>query len=195
MRSVRLLIFGMVFGIAADSRAADQHKDLKPQFHTSDRCLACHNGLITASGKDVSIGFNWRSSIMANSSRDPYWQASVRRETIDHPEAKPDIEDECSVCHMPIVRYEAKVHGKQAEVFTHLPLNTDSPEQKQASDGVSCAVCHQITKERFGTPESYNGGFVVRGPDETGTRTEYGPFEIEKGHVRIMRTSTEGYRP
>ena len=36
-------------------------KELKPQFHTSDRCLACHNGLTTASGKDVSIGFAWRA--------------------------------------------------------------------------------------------------------------------------------------
>jgi len=51
----------------------------QPEFHTSDRCLACHNGLRTPAGEDVSIGFAWRSSIMGNSSRDPYWQASVRR--------------------------------------------------------------------------------------------------------------------
>jgi hypothetical protein len=49
-------------------------------FQTSDRCIACHNGLSTPSGQDVSIGFAWRASIMANSSREPYWQASVRRE-------------------------------------------------------------------------------------------------------------------
>ena len=187
-----LLVAGLGAG---EALAGDKARRDLPQFQTSDRCFACHNGLTTSAGQDVSIGFNWRSSIMANSSRDPYWQASVRRETIDHPEARPDIEDECSVCHMPIVRYEAKVRGKLAEVFPHLPLNLDTPEQKQASDGVSCAVCHQITKERFGKPESYNGGFVVQGPDETGTRAEYGPFEIEKGHVRIMRTSSEGYRP
>lgn len=88
-----------------------QHQKLEPEFQTSDRCIACHNGLTTPSGKDVSIGFDWRASIMANSSRDPYWQASVRRETIDHPEAKAAIEDECSVCHMPITRYEAKLRG------------------------------------------------------------------------------------
>ena len=78
-------------------------------FQTSDRCIACHNGLTTASGEDVSIGFDWRASIMANSSRDPYWQASVRRETMDHPAATADIEDECSLCHMPMMRYDAKV--------------------------------------------------------------------------------------
>src|ERR687897_923191 len=54
-----------------------------PHFETSENCMACHNNLTTASGEDVSIGSSWRGSIMANSSRDPYWQASVRRETVD----------------------------------------------------------------------------------------------------------------
>src|SRR3982074_3644094 len=51
----------------------------KPRFQTSDRCMACHNGLTTPSGEDISIGFDWRSSMMANSSRDPYWQGPARR--------------------------------------------------------------------------------------------------------------------
>ena len=55
-------------------------------FHTSHECMACHNGLTTPTGEDVSIGVSWRASMMANSSRDPYWQASVRRELADHPE-------------------------------------------------------------------------------------------------------------
>src|SRR5215469_17751795 len=62
--------------------------EFKPEFHTSDRCQACHNGLTTRSGEDISIGFDWRSSLMANSARDPYWQASVRREDMEHPESK-----------------------------------------------------------------------------------------------------------
>jgi len=36
-------------------------------FRTSDRCVACHNGLKTSEGEDISIGSQWRSSIMANS--------------------------------------------------------------------------------------------------------------------------------
>ena len=54
-------------------------------FLTSHDCCACHNGLTTPTGEDVSIGVSWRASMMANSSRDPYWQAAVRREIIDHP--------------------------------------------------------------------------------------------------------------
>lgn len=187
---IALLCAQIVFAITSI-----QPKRNEPQFQTSDRCLACHNGLSTASGADISIGFHWRATMMANSSHDPYWQGSVRREVTDHPESQPKIEDECSICHMPITRYEAKLRGKTGQIFAHLPLSTDDAEQRQAADGVSCSVCHQITKEKLGTPESYNGGFVVHPPDADGLRTEYGPFEIQKGRVTIMRSSTEGYRP
>jgi hypothetical protein len=185
-----LLSTGILF-----AASAIQPKKNEPQFQTSDRCLACHNSLLNAAGEDVSIGFHWRASIMANSSRDPYWQASARREVIDHPEAQANIEDECSVCHMPITRYESKLRGKTGEIFAHLPIDTDDVEHRQAADGVSCSVCHQITKDKLGTRESYNGGFVVHGPDADGRHAEYGPFDIQRGLQTIMRSSTQGYRP
>ncbi len=174
---------------------AEKQKELKPAFQTSDRCLACHNGLITPSGKDVSIGFDWRSSIMANSARDPYWQASVRREDIDHPESKAVIEDGCADCHMPIARYESKLQGHPGEVFAHLPFDSDPRKNAPAEDGVSCSVCHQIGKDRLGTPESFNGGFVVDSPQSKEDHPEYGPFAIQNGQARIMQTSTGGFRP
>ena len=192
--TARLLVAGFVLCVTALVFAADR-APLAPQFHTSDRCVACHNGLTTASGQDVSIGFDWRASIMANSSRDPYWQASVRRETIDHAQSTADIEDECSVCHMPIARYEAKVSGQRGQVFAHLPFAAANANGRQAADGVSCSVCHQISTERLGTRESFNGGFVVKAPETPDARPEYGPFEVEPGHRRIMLTSSEGYRP
>ncbi len=170
-----------------------QHAELKPEFQTSDRCVACHNGLTTPDGKDISIGIDWRSSIMGNSSRDPYWQGSVRRESIDHPQVKEVVEDECSVCHMPITRYEAKLQGKTGEVFRFLPLSKNGT--KQARDGVSCAVCHQISGDKLGTKESFNGGFVVDAPKAKDNRPEYGPFVVDAGHQRIMETSTGGFRP
>jgi hypothetical protein len=175
------------------TRAAAQKPE--PKFQTSDRCIACHNELTTPSGQDVSIGFEWRASIMANSSRDPYWQASVRRESIDHPQAQAGIEDECSVCHMPIPRYEAKLRGRLGEVFSHLPFNTKKEAGRQAEDGVDCSLCHQIGKERLGTRESFNGGFVIDLPTDNGQHHEYGPFDIQSGNQHIMQTSTGGFRP
>ena len=189
----RALALGLVACVSAIVFAADPAP--VPQFHTSDRCVACHNGLLTASGEDVSIGFDWRASIMGNSSRDPYWQASVRRETIDHKTSTAAIEDECSVCHMPITRYNARVRGEHGRVFAHLPFAADDKEGRDAADGVSCAVCHQISQERLGARESFNGGFVVQAPAAGEARPEYGPFDPEPGHRRIMLTSTEGYRP
>jgi hypothetical protein len=179
--------------VATTIRAADSKPTV--EFHTSDRCVACHNGMRTASGEDMSIGFDWRASMMANSSRDPYWQASVRRETIDHPNAAADIEDECAVCHMPIVRYEAKVRGQRARIFAHLPFDRGDDERMKAADGVSCAVCHQISTEKLGTADSFNGGFVVQPAVDPAARPEYGPYEVDKGHRRIMLSSTEGYQP
>ena len=45
--------------------------------------MACHNTLSTSAGEDISFGTAWRASMMANSARDPYWHAAVRREIID----------------------------------------------------------------------------------------------------------------
>src|SRR6478735_4606778 len=98
--------------MAAGSALLASGADKKQQnFQTSDRCFACHNNLYTPAGEDVSIGLSWQTSIMANSGRDPYWQAGVRRETMDHPESKKAIEDECTICHMPMMRYQAHYEG------------------------------------------------------------------------------------
>ena len=58
-------------------RARESHQR-GPLFADARDCLACHNNLTTPAGEDVSIGATWRSSMMANSARDPYWQATVR---------------------------------------------------------------------------------------------------------------------
>jgi len=119
----------------------------------------------------------------------------VRRESIDHPESVAAIEDECSVCHMPITRFEAKVEGHKGQIFSHLPFDQDKKDNAKAEDGVSCSVCHQIAKDKLGTAESFNGGFVVNPPASKGEHPEYGPFAIDNGRQRIMHTSSAGFRP
>ena len=158
-------------------------------FQTSDRCMACHNGLSTPTGEDISIGVNWRTSIMGNAGRDPYWMGSVRREMIDHPTATKLIGDECTICHMPMMRYEAKLAGGEGDPFSHLPPDPDKLSDRLATDGVSCSVCHQITPEGLGKPESFVGGFKIDPSLPPGQRHEYGQFDIDKGHTRIMNSS------
>ncbi len=173
-------------------RGGNKKSSSTPEFRTSDRCVACHNGMKTKAGEDFSIGLDWRSSIMANSSRDPYWQASVRRETLDHPESSVVIQDECSHCHMPIVEYQARVQDKKAEIFSHLPFNADNKGNAEAVDGVSCSVCHQISKKNLGTRASFVGNFVIDSPEVPNQRPEHGPFVIDAGHQRVMQSSTGG---
>ena len=102
--------------------------DPTDNFRTSDRCIACHKGVSATDGTDVSIGFDWRASMMANSARDPYFQAAVRREVMDYPEAAADIEGECSRCHMPMAAVAAMQEGQSAAVFANLPIGeADGP--------------------------------------------------------------------
>jgi hypothetical protein len=171
---------------AAAAGAASSHT---AEFQTSDRCVACHNGMVNSKGDEFSIGLDWRVSLMANSSRDPYWQASVRRETMDHAPAGAAIEDECTACHMAIPHYKSKQSGQLTPVFANLPLN------QEHADGVSCSVCHQIAAEKLGTAASYNGNFVVNGPAADGARPEFGPYDIATGLQQVMRSSTAGYQP
>ena len=161
------------------------------EFATSDNCLACHNGLISSNGEDVSIGVAWRASMMANSSRDPYWQASVRRETLDHPSHADAIQDECAICHMPMARAAAHASGGRGRVFSLAPGGRgDSDEHRLAADGVSCTLCHQIGPERLGTRESFVGGFTLAPRTPDGLRI-FGPYDIERGLKRTMHSATD----
>jgi hypothetical protein len=169
-------------------------------FSHSENCMACHNNLITPSGEDVSIGATWRSTMMANSARDPYWQAGVRRETMDHPTHSAAIQDECAGCHMPMATRIAREGGGRGEVFAHLPLapspspsvsarqSTHTELRRLAADGVSCSVCHQISKEHLGTRESFNGGFVIEPTPDSGVRPIFGPYRVDAGRKTIMRS-------
>ncbi|MBN2241999.1 MAG: hypothetical protein JW793_04860 [Acidobacteria bacterium] len=164
-------------------------------FITSDGCMACHNGLTAPSGMDVSIGTDWRASMMANSARDPYWQAAVRREVMDHPAAAKAIENECSICHMPMARYEAKTAGTPFGIFVNLQrAAAGSRAAMLAFDGVSCTACHQIENEGLGVRESFTGGFVIDTDLQIGGRSVFGPFAVDEGRRTIMRSSS-GFIP
>ena len=167
------------------------HADPDVLFKTGGNCTPCHNSLTTASGEDVSIGGSWRASMMANSARDPYWQAAVRREAMDHPSAAADIEDECATCHMPMSRATARANQRKGRVFAHLPvIDHDAEEDALAHDGVSCTMCHQISSEKLGTRESFVGGFVVAGK-QPAPRPIFGPFDVDRGLTTVMRSSAE----
>src|SRR5664279_2737893 len=104
MKSHTAILFGFPLSLLVMTGSKTAAAEL---FLTSDNCMACHNGLYTANGDNVSIGFDWRGTMMASAARDPYWQASVRRELSDHPQSAKAIENECSRCHMPMANVQA----------------------------------------------------------------------------------------
>ncbi len=187
--NIWVLAGGMPAGEDPQRAAAGPARHL---FTTSDQCMACHNGLMTPAGQDVSIGTHWRTSMMANAARDPYWQAAVRREVLDHPTAQAEIENECSACHMPMARFEAKAAVTKGEIFAHLPLaGKDGRSDRLAADGVSCTMCHQIREEGLGRRESFTAGFAVDTMLPMGRRMIFGPVEVDRGRTRIMRSASE----
>lgn len=160
-------------------------------FQTAEACMSCHNNLVTPSGEDISFGISWRASMMANSARDPYWHAAVRREVMDHPTAQAAIENECSTCHMPMAHYQNMTNGEMTGVFANLPATQALTLQNLlAVDGVSCTSCHQITEERFGTRESFVGRFDIDISQPMGNRTIYGPYPVDAGRATIMHSSS-----
>jgi hypothetical protein len=184
-----LAILALNLNTTSPARAAEE--PVPDLFVTSDRCLACHNGIISAAGHDVSIGANWQASMMAHASRDPYWQAAVRRECLEHPTAQAAIQNECAGCHMPMSRYHAKANGKLGSVFDHLPVaRAQTPAAQLAADAVSCTLCHQITPEHLGQKESFTAGFVVDHEKLLGQRAIYGPYDVDKGRTRVMQSSS-----
>lgn len=174
-------------------------------FTTSTHCIACHSQVRAPSGEDISIGYQWRASIMANSARDPYWQASIRRETMDHPAAAAAIEDKCATCHMPMQRFQARAEGLRGQVLKYLAGVSDGSAMEEpegelegakdikaalAADGVGCTLCHQIQPGNLGKPSSFDGGFLIDTAKKPEEREVFGPYDApDKGRKRIMHSS------
>jgi hypothetical protein len=159
-------------------------------FRTAAHCATCHTNMKSAKGENASIVGDWRASVMANAARDPYWQGSVRRETLDHPQASAAIQTECATCHMPLEFLADKAEGHGTDVFKRLPLRAGDPDDG-AADGVSCTVCHQIQSAGLGTAATYSGSFNVAAPG-TEPRPIFGPFESAVTIGKIHAVST-GY--
>lgn len=134
-------------------------------FAGSGECAFCHDDLTSTSGEDVSIANEWRSTMMANAAKDPFWRAKVSHEIIAVPGNKEIVETTCTRCHAPAGNIEAHYNGQNyysIEEMENDPL---------ALDGVTCTVCHQIPQESMG---NISGNFQI-GED----RLIWGPYSFE----------------
>ncbi|HHM21908.1 MAG TPA: hypothetical protein ENJ20_07770, partial [Bacteroidetes bacterium] len=154
-------------------------------FAASGVCVKCHGydtagiASVNMSGADINVVDDWRSTMMANAARDPFWRAKVSHEVLLFPQHKQAIEDKCTACHAPLAHFNARHTGQPPYSMAEL---ADDP---MALDGVSCLACHQMSADSLGL--SFSGEVRYDTFD-----VAYGPYENPL--VSPMLTET-GYRP
>lgn len=147
-------------------------------FAGAGACMLCHNSMTDGQGNSIAIINDWRSTMMANSARDPFWKAKVSHEVLVNPHLKNEIETVCIRCHAPMGSINASYNGE--EFFTIDDMNNDT----LGMDGVSCTVCHQITSESMGNS---SGSFII------GTNKQiWGPYGNPFASPMVVNT---GFTP
>jgi hypothetical protein len=155
-------------------------------FATAGRCAGCHGhdtvGLasVDASGRDVNVADDWRSTLMANSARDPFFRAKMEHEVLVNPGHQGEIEGKCLSCHAPLGFHEQRMLG--AAPFTAAMLDTSTIGQ----DGVSCLSCHMQN------PDS--AGKFFSGELHFDSAQVYGPYPDDVINPAIMEFFV-GWRP
>lgn len=168
-------------------------------FTGSGKCAGCHGtdanhfasipgqtfpALPMPGGWDVNVVDHWRSTLMANSARDPFWRAKVEQEVALNPAHQLELEDKCTSCHAPMGKFAAAHDGQ--EFYSMAELLLDSI----ALDGVSCNACHQQASPGIGTRFSGEMTFVED--------TLYGPYGGGKDEPLIYNLPMNtyvGYEP
>ncbi|HRH38997.1 MAG TPA: multiheme c-type cytochrome, partial [Flavobacteriales bacterium] len=111
-------------------------------FFTSGRCAGCHGhdpnafASIDHLGRDVNLVNDWRSSMMANAARDPFFKAKGRNESLVNPAHADSLQNKCLGCHAPLGMHEERLLGNPLFTLAHLDTS------RLGLDGVSCLSCH-----------------------------------------------------
>src|SRR6185295_15781113 len=93
---------------------------------------------------------------------------------------------------MPMLQRAAHEAGRTADIFAQLPIATSVKAENHAfaADGVSCTVCHQVSADQLGSRDTFNGRFVLQPTPPDGVRKMFGPYDVDPGRTRIMRSVT-----
>lgn len=148
-------------------------------FWTSGRCAGCHGrdllgeaSIDPATGHDVNVVNDWRSSLMANSARDPFFRAKLDHEVLVNPDHAEGLSNKCLSCHAPMAMHEERMAGRPP--FTIAMLDTSV----LASDGVSCLACHMQSPGPAG--QRFSGDVLFD------SARVYGPYADDQINPNIM---------
>ena len=143
-------------------------------FPTSQTCSGCHGhdtleyAMVTYFGEDVNFHDDWRSTMMANSAKDPFWRAKVTHEILVNPSHSLELQDKCTSCHAPAGHFQAKLKD-QAPHY----LLADLYQDTLGLDGVTCQACHAMPDTLLG--DRHSGELYY---DTSNIRVAYGPFDF-----------------
>jgi hypothetical protein len=185
--------------LAAWHSSPDRGRDGAPlstfesnDFSGAGNCTFCHSGLHDGAGHDVSIDTHWRSTMKANASKDPLWQAKLSSEVYRHPALLAAIEEKCSRCHMPMARVQALADGVPVEILGRGFLSPANALHEAAMDGVSCTLCHQIQAAGLGQTATFSGHYAIDTSTTSPERLIFAQFADPFPNPMRMRV---GYRP
>ena len=148
-------------------------------FTTSGRCAGCHGrdllgqASIDAQGRDVNVVDDWRSTMMANSARDPFFRAKIAHESLVNPAHAEALQNKCLGCHAPLGMHEERMLGHAP--FTLAQLDTSH----LGLDGVSCLSCHMQSEATAGT--------FFSGELQFDSARVYGPYSDDQINPAIMQ--------
>ncbi|MEZ6015462.1 MAG: hypothetical protein R3F49_10135 [Planctomycetota bacterium] len=155
-------------GLLSASRAPQEPGAGAPPgagVRTSESCALCHSASDRASAMRDSAGRSvapfdlWRSTMMANSARDPFWRAVMSAEMVKAPASKELIAETCLKCHAPLAqRVGLDAHGTGDPLHA---LECEDQLGQLARDGASCTICHGMAPDGLGTPASFSAGFEL----------------------------------
>ena len=201
-----LVVFLISSFICADNATAALTSFETDDFSGSGVCAFCHSRLTDKAGSDVSNDAQWRSTMMANASKDPLWQAKISAEValvagMENGFALGQIiQEKCSRCHMGMARYQALTDGTPKDQIFVLEdnagflgfLDRNHYLHEAAMDGVSCTLCHQIISDNLGSKDSFTGLYEIDTNTVSPNRILYGPY---KNPLRNPMQRNTGFWP
>ncbi len=177
---------------AASSESLPLADFMSSDFAGSGQCALCHSRLADESGNDVSIDSHWRSTMMANSAKDPLWRAKMSSEIARNPALREIIEDKCATCHTPMARTEAITTESPVALLDKGFFSSQHALHPAALDGVSCSLCHQIQDRHLGEKESFTGHYSIDNTTSPPDRLIFGPYPAP---VERMMRNNVGFTP
>ena len=162
-------------------------------FRAFGRLQACHNNLTSPEGEDVSIGVGWRATMMANSARDPYWQApyGARRSTTRRTPPTSRTSAPAATC-----RWRRRSPAPTAAAARcSRTCRSGRQRHRDAAPGRRRRVLHRLPpdlRRRARHARELQRPVRRYASAGRGVRRIFGPFDVDAGPQTIMRSVT-GY--